>query len=59
MATKHNKGLVRTGDGAAGWAGVLRGTIRSHCVADQITESWTTWDRAGVPRSLQQYAPGG
>ena len=30
----------------------LRGTTRSRCAAQQIAESWTTWDRAGVLRAL-------
>ena len=56
-AARRRPPTTRTDAGAPGWAGVLRGTIRSHCVADQIAESWTTWDRAGVLRSLQHYNP--
>jgi len=58
-AARRGPPAARTNDAAASRVGVLRGTIRSRRVADQIAESWTTWDRAGVLRSLQQYAPGG
>ena len=43
---------ARTGGAAASQGGALRGTTRSRCAANQIAESWTTWDRAGVLRDL-------
>lgn len=42
----------RTCDARASALGTLRGTTRSRLAGGQIAESWTTWDRAGVLRSL-------
>ena len=32
--------------------GLLQGTTRSRLAADQIAESWTSWDRVGVLQRL-------
>ena len=42
----------RARDARASAPGTLRGTTRSRLAGGQIAESWTTWDRAGVLRSL-------
>jgi len=36
----------------ASGGGMLRGTTRGRLVANQIAESWTTWDHLGVLRRL-------
>ncbi len=35
-----------------GHGGILRGTTRCRIAADQIAESWTAWDQAGVLQRL-------
>jgi hypothetical protein len=42
----------RTGVAPTHPSGMLRGTTRSRCAANQVAESWTTWDHAGVLRDL-------
>ena len=50
-SARRGPSTARSG-GAASQGGALRGTTRSRCAAQQIVESWTTWDRAGVLRDL-------
>jgi SnoaL-like polyketide cyclase len=51
-SARRGPSTARTGGAAASQGGALRGTTRSRCAANQIAESWTTWDRAGVLRDL-------
>ncbi len=48
----HRGPPPRAGDAAARADGALRGLTRVRCVADQLVESWTTWDRTGVLHRL-------